>query len=191
MNDDELARLAEAAEFGGPPIEDAPTPDHTATEADAKPRTWRRFFGMNEPVDSPNGSALPGHETKATPKGKVRPLTKKDKEKIAGTYGMLALASMPFNQRASIALMEQSEACAEEWVKLAEVNTSVRRVLLMFLEGGMWGGVVLAHVPIMAGILPEGNMFEKIVSKMNEDSTEDQGIHPMTVAPAGHMRFVK
>ena len=93
------------------------------------------------------------------PRSPVRKLTAADRDKIAGVYGALALvfvAPTPmYNEDAAEAFAGSSEACADAWYTLAENNDSVRRVLLMFIEGGAWGALVAAHVPIVMAFMPE------------------------------------
>jgi hypothetical protein len=60
-----------------------------------------------------------------------------------------------YNEDAAEAFAGSSEACADAWYTLAENNDSVRRVLLMFIEGGAWGALVAAHVPIVMAFMPE------------------------------------
>jgi hypothetical protein len=86
-------------------------------------------------------------------------LTEADREKIEGIYATLALifvAPTPvFNEDAATALAGQAKPCADAWFNLAENNDSVRRVILMFIEGGAWGALAAAHVPIIVAFMPE------------------------------------
>src|SRR5574341_2677090 len=121
-------------------------PDHTKSAPTAKARfeTCRESTKLGA--------------NKAT-RSAVRKLTDDDKKKIEGVYAAIALvfvAPTPlFNQDAAEAFAGSAEQCAQAWFTLAENNDSVRRVLLMFIEGGAWGALAAAHVPILMAFMPE------------------------------------
>lgn len=85
----------------------------------------------------------------------VRALTKSDRERIVGLYVSIGFGVMMVNQPVARTIAEQSEACADAWIDLARENDSVRRALLFVIEGGAWGAVFVAHMPIMLALLPE------------------------------------
>ena len=121
-------------------------PDHTKSTPTAKER-FEKFksetkLGANKATRSP-----------------VRKLTEDDKEKIANVYAAMALAFVAptplFNQDAAEAFATCAPQCADAWFNLAQDNDSVRRVLLMFIEGGAIGALVFAHAPIILAFMPE------------------------------------
>lgn len=121
-------------------------PDHTKSREKGS-EAFQRFqektkLGANKATRSP-----------------VRKLTEADREKIEGVYGALALVFVTptpmFNEDAAQAIAGQAKPCADAWFSLAENNDSVRRVLLMFIEGGAWGALLAAHVPIIMAFMPE------------------------------------
>jgi hypothetical protein len=85
----------------------------------------------------------------------VRQLTKDDRDKIAALYTFGAAGIMPFRMKTAQAMAESAETCADAWVDLAKKNDSVRRVLLMLIEGGAIGALFAAHLPIIMTLLPE------------------------------------
>ena len=99
-----------------------------------------------------------------------RKLLKSDKEKIENVYATIALvfaAPTPIqNIDACDALAGCAPDCADAWIRVAENNDAVRRVLLMFIEGGAYGALIAAHVPIIMAFMPEHtkrmmNVFDK------------------------------
>lgn len=135
-------------------------PDHTKGDEKPSPaETLRKKFTAKR------------EDVKRTPvkKDPPRKLLKSDKEKIENVYATLALvfsAPTPLqNIDACDALAGCSGDCAEAWMRVAENNDAVRRVLLMFIEGGAYGALIAAHIPIILAFMPEqtkrmmGGMF--------------------------------
>jgi hypothetical protein len=87
----------------------------------------------------------------------VRALTKKDLDQLRGYYVALGFMLMPFNQRAAAAFADDEtvDRCVDAWDELAKQNDGVRRGLLMLLEGGAWGLVFSAHMPIIWACIPQ------------------------------------
>lgn len=65
---------------------------------------------------------------------------------VAGKLGRMSLAA---------ALTEQSEPCADAWLRVAEKNASVRKFVFMVSEGNAWVELLMAHAPILLATLPE------------------------------------
>lgn len=138
-------------------VEDDIVPDHLASksaESKKDEREDKKPFG--------------GNRTKT---GAVAKLTAADQRKITNFYSYLALAVAPFNSKAAVALADNGEKCSEAWVELANQNIRVRKAILGMLEGGAWGMVIGAHVPIILASLPE-HMREQIpfLSAMDDES---------------------
>lgn len=97
------------------------------------------------------------------PRSGVRAMTDKDRDKVAQLYLAAAMGTMPFKPKVSQALATSADDCADAWVELAKENDSVRRILLMLIEGGAWGKLFAAHAPILMALLPDdafANMFK-------------------------------
>lgn len=105
------------------------------------------------------------------PRSGVRALTEKDKEKIAGLYVAAAMGTMPFKPEVAQALATAADDCADAWYDLAKENDSVRRILLLIIEGGAWGKVFAAHVPILLALLPK-DAFQGLLSSWTVDSDD-------------------
>lgn len=140
--------------------ENGAIPDHTKADEGPSERLKRTFRERRASQDKTVERA------KKTP---PRKLLKSDKEKIENVYATLALVfSAPtplYNADACEALAGCSGDCAEAWMRVAENNDAVRRVLLMFIEGGAYGALFAAHIPIILAFMPEttkrmmGGMF--------------------------------
>jgi hypothetical protein len=126
-----------AAPFPDPPVQEK-EPDHKASK--------RRPFATKD-------SATRKKAKKEL--GPVRRLTKADQEKLAMAYGAIALGMMPYKPEVAMVIANQAEACAEAWVKVAEKNIAIRRVLVLMLETSEWGMLLAAHTPILIALAPD------------------------------------
>lgn len=120
-------------------------PDHTKSATTAK----ERFEKFRESTKLGANKA---------PRSPVRKLTEADKAKIESVYASVALifvAPTPlYNEDAAAAFAECAPKTADAWYNLAENNDAVRRVILMFVEGGAWGALIAAHIPIIIALMP-------------------------------------
>lgn len=112
-------------------------------------------------------SALGNLGLNTKPRSGIRKLTGDDREYIVNAYVLFANMARTFHPRFATALTDQSEFCADAWMELAEKNDTVRRNILAFIEGGGWGKVFVAHVPVLMAVLPE-----KTLEKMLERSMD-------------------
>jgi len=48
----------------------------------------------------------------------------------------------------------RAQVCAEAWDELAQENDAVRRAVLWLIEGGKWGAVFMANLPILMAAFP-------------------------------------
>lgn len=123
-------------------------PDHTKSRDTTSPKERFEKFAEKTKLGANKAARSP-----------VRKLTEADRQKIEDFYAGISLAFvMPtplFNQDAAEACASQAKACADAWYRLAENNDAVRRVVLMFIEGGAWGALVTAHLPIALAFLPQ------------------------------------
>lgn len=127
-----------------PPIEFGPDHTKTADTDTSKPSKERKppfNLGAN----------------KKTRSG-VRALVEKDKDKIVTLYVTVGMALMPFKPKTAQAFAQVADEAADAWYNLARENDSVRRTILMLIEGGAWGALFAAHIPIILTMLPENAM---------------------------------
>lgn len=131
----------------GPTSDDEPPPpDHTAS-ASLPP------FETPEPT-SPGGGKGRGKRGRAReprptpPKPRPGSLVKPLTELYEGIGGALVL----FDPVCGTAVIESAPKCAEAVENLARENEAVRRVISRMLETSAWGGVLIAHAPIILAV---------------------------------------
>lgn len=91
----------------------------------------------------------------------VRALTQADIEQLKSYYESLAFFMMLVNRDAATVCAEKAEECANAWADVAAQNDSVRKAILAMVEGGAWGKVIMAHIPIILPLIPP-SMLDKI-----------------------------
>jgi hypothetical protein len=126
---------------GSQPFENIETGNAKPPRKGREPRPGRSALGslgQNKKVRSP-----------------IRKLVEADKEKIANMYVFGGMALMPVRPQAAQVMAGSADACADAWYELAQENDTVRRVLLAVIEGGVWGKVFMAHMPILAALIPQ------------------------------------
>lgn len=123
-------------------------PDHTKSRDTDSPREKFEKFAEKTKLGA-----------NKAPRSPVRKLVEADREKIQMFYGAIALAfaaPTPFvNMEAAEAFGMQAPDAADAWFNLAENNDSVRRFILIFIEGGAWGALIAVHIPIIMVFMPE------------------------------------
>lgn len=129
------------------PAPNGPIPDHTLSGDDAPPAPPEIGKKRRGPLGS-----LGDNRKRASG---VRQLTNADQDKIVGLYVTVAMGVMLVKPDAAQVIATQAEQCAAAWRELAKDNDSVRRALLFLIEGGAWGAVMVAHLPIVVAFLPE------------------------------------
>lgn len=163
---------------GFTPLDPVPSaafgPDHTSAPVVDPPKVNQK----NPPRSTSSVFGKLGNNKK--PRSGVRALTLEDKEKIATLYTFGAMGLMPFKQKAAQAMAASAEKCADAWYEMARENDRVRRVILMLIEGGAWGKVLVAHTPIFLALLPDGMMpaqfhgFNEMFSETYSDADESE-----------------
>lgn len=143
-------------------------PDHTASQADVPP------IDDGQVKEEPKRFTL--GENKRRGSG-VRKLTKKDLEQLKSYYGTMGFVLMPFNRKAAETCVESSQRCVDAWAELAESNDGVRRVILSMIEGGAWGRVIMAHIPLAWAFVPE-HVQERLPSLMGIHNAGDEEPSP-------------
>ncbi len=63
-------------------------------------------------------------------------------------YTGMGLVLKPMLPLPALVLVKQSEACADAWVRAAEVNPVIRRALEGFSQASVYGALLMAHAPI-------------------------------------------
>lgn len=150
--------MTDVPEFGVPiPAPEAAgmfdAPDHTASRT--VPPGVKRALGKLG--------------TNKKPRGGPRQLTSDDINRIEEYYDGIAWAMTMYKPAVADAISDTIELgsddekreitraryCAEAWGDLAKENDSVRRVILMLVETGVWSKVAMANLPILVAALPD------------------------------------
>jgi len=119
-----------------------------------------RVNRKNEPRETKSVFGKLGSNKKL--RSPVRKLDEKDRDKIKSWYEYGAIPVMAFNPTAAQKMMTSAETCADAWVQLADENDKVRRTLLAFMEGGVWGALFFAHLPILVALVPPEALPERM-----------------------------
>lgn len=80
-------------------------------------------------------------------KAPSRPLEALRKD-LVDLYAGMGLLAKPFLPLPALVLVKQAEDCADAWVRAAEVNPVIRRVLEGFSTASVYGALIMAHAPI-------------------------------------------
>lgn len=150
--------MTEIPEFGVPiPAPEAAgmfdAPDHTASRT--VPPGVKRALGKLG--------------TNKKPRGGPRQLSGEDINQIENYYDFIAMAMVLYKPAVADAISDtvtignddekreitRARYCAEAWGDLAKENDSVRRVILMLVETGVWSKVAMANLPILVAALPD------------------------------------
>lgn len=131
-------------------------PDHTKSTEDSEPKPIPKINQKNPPRSTKSVFSNLGQNKKA--RSGVRKLDEKDREKIASLYVFAAMPLQAFKPKVAAAMAAGADKCADAWMELAQENDTVRRSILMLIEGGVWGKVFIAHTPILLAALPDNLM---------------------------------
>ncbi len=94
------------------------------------------------PRSAPKRPSAPRKETTLVPLDKLR-------DRLAETYNTLALPLSMFAPATSMALMDNSEKCADAWIELATGNPKIHKLLSSMVSGVGLGTVLAVHAPIL------------------------------------------
>lgn len=101
-------------------------------------------------------------------------------EPLTDVYNTIGIALMPFKPQVAIALVSPAreateeekakgidpptvaENCARAWDEVAQKNESVRRALKAMTTVGVWGGLFMAHAPILMAVMADTPLGEKL-----------------------------
>lgn len=144
-------------------------PDHTLANDGTGPQTQTK-------KDSKRKSPLSNLGQNKKPRSGVRQLQEKDRDKISQLYVTAGMCAMPFKPDIASSLASIADDCADAWFDLAKENDAVRRTILMLIEGGAWGKVLAAHLPLILTMLPNetkqatGIDFDSMLRSMTENN---------------------
>lgn len=135
------------------PDTDTPPDPEPQDRAEAV-RSRLRFFqqgrggAASEPSAGPS-TPRPSRQRDIPPKPRegqlVKPLTE--------LYVSIGAVLAPVDPVCSVAFMTNAEECAKRLETLARENEAVRRAILALTQTSAWGGVLIAHLPILMVVL--------------------------------------
>ena len=68
---------------------------------------------------------------------------------LTALYTMLGVVVTTKDKECGPAIVQAAPSIAEEWDKLAAADPKVRKALRSLTKGSAWGGVIMAHLPIL------------------------------------------
>lgn len=130
---------------------------------------------------APSGDTPPG-KTKKTrtrkPVGRKRDLT----QPLTEIYTTLGMGLTFLNPADGILLIEHGENCAKSLNELAKTNSAVYSALDKLCTGGAMGAVMMAHAPIIMGIMANHDLMPNFGAK---DDDKDSTNQPDPGSPPG------
>lgn len=118
-------------------------------------------LGKNKAVRSPVRKL-----TRPIDESTDEPVQLTDYERLVQLYKTVGNVVMYVHQPLGVALMSEARQCADAWFDLAEQNDKVRRLILALSEGGGWGKVIMAHVPLIMATLPRSTIEQIMLRGM-------------------------
>lgn len=124
--------------------------ERVTTLEDKPPSTRDRLLGRRKVVAAKKAAAKrapkePVVVPKARPGHFVKPLNE--------LYTSVGMMLLPFDPMCGTAVVKNADSCAKSMDRLAQENDAVRRALNAILTTGAWGGVIAAHLPILAMVM--------------------------------------
>jgi hypothetical protein len=99
------------------------------------------------------------------------------------TVGTLVL---PFNKPVGTAFIQNAEACAKSLDNAAKADKQIRRVLMLLIQGSVWGEVIVAHMPIMMALAV--TLVPAVRSSLNGVQSEEGSTETVNPVSNGYMR---
>jgi hypothetical protein len=121
-------------------------------ESDARPesaadRVRARLSGKGRVARDaePSGKRAARPAKPSAPKPREGSLVKP----LRDLYTSIGVMIAPFDPVCSVAIIENAEDCAKSLEALARENEAVRRAILALTQTSAWGGVLIAHMPLL------------------------------------------
>jgi hypothetical protein len=94
---------------------------------------------------------LSGGATQSKPRSSVPPKPRAGTlvKPLTRLYTSLGMMLLPFDPQCAKAVIDNAENCARSLEALAQENEAVRRAILAITSTSAWGGLVIAHLPIL------------------------------------------
>lgn len=147
------------------------------------PRT-RAARGRGRAVNAPTATT----EEDAGPKKVVRDDAVKEYrpgilvKPLTDLYKSVGLMVLPLNQPVGTAFIQNAQECAQSLDDAARQDPRVRRFLMGILATGVWGNVLVKHMPILLALAATwGPMKQRLaVGEVPEQQETDDVVNPMS-----------
>jgi hypothetical protein len=164
VDDDRFPLVNPDAPPGSPPL-DLSVLARVATQetpepSPQKPRDRPPRTGRTEPRPPPQPRSRSRSATKETPPATFVDDTEKITDyrpgilvkPIRDLYATVGTLVLPFNQAVGTAFIQNAEPCAKALDNAAKTDKQIRRILMLMIQGSVWGEVIIAHMPIMMAL---------------------------------------
>jgi hypothetical protein len=169
------------------------TAEEPVSKSHDRPPTGRRQTG---PRGTPRESTNRGTRTRktqdtkeSTPRTFVRADDEEIKEYRPGIlvkplrdlYVTVGTLTLPFNQPVGTAFIQNAEPCAKALDNAAKTDKQIRRMLMLLVQGSVWGEIIIAHMPIMMALAV--TLVPSMRATMNGVQSEGSGetINPVSL----------
>lgn len=101
-----------------------------------------------------------------TEEKKTAPVTKMSEAKLTKAltelYGSIALMILPFDPTCGNVLLTNAEPCAKSLAVAAQSNASLMRLLIALTQTSAWGGIMIAHLPLILVVTYHHSPSERV-----------------------------
>jgi hypothetical protein len=105
------------------------------------------------------------------------------KDAISQLYVFAGMGLTPFKPTVGVALANSADDCAKAWMELAKTNPAVRRAILSMLQTSAWGGLAIAHLPILYALMQPNPAGVKEVTPVDRETPVQPRSAPRRVRP--------
>lgn len=173
-------------------LEHTDSPPDVADQAPATPagkptpEDTPRRFDRNRPAPRPVRSRAPDAAPKEKPRKPLPAVSDADLKKgVEQLYAFAGVMLMPFDQPCATVIANSAGDCANALVELSKTNEAVRRVLAGLTQGGAWGVVITAHLPIVMTVASHHFSGNPVMASVTQLHPETDDEPPRTVRHTG------
>ena len=152
------------------PVSETPASESAAERVRRRIREGAGAVGKRSRSSGPSATSTPRQHVPPKPRSGslVKPLTR--------LYTSVGVTLMPFDPVCATAILNNAEECAKALEALAQENEAVRRAILALTATSAWGGLLIAHLPIILMVVvhhaPENvaQSAEPLARMLNSDA---------------------
>jgi hypothetical protein len=148
--DDDIIHPNSGGNSDTPPSDGLPDNAENARPESAADRVRARFRHSRRAGSEPRTPRAAREKARASiPKPRSGSLVKP----LTDLYTSIGVMLAPFDPACSVSVIENAESCAIALENLARENEAVRRAILALTQTSAWGGVLIAHMPILLMVI--------------------------------------